>query len=175
MEKVTYVASYLLKRYKKQFGERMDEIKLQKLLYFIQREAIIRTGKPMFEAEFRAWRYGPVIQEIHDKFKTDDLHDNLSQNSIEQWKDCFEYILSEFAPKKTMSLVSLAHGEKSWQRARIGYGKYDRSDVPMRIEDIYEDAAYRKQRRASLPLRRAVNTIYEKYPEIQRIPVIHSV
>lgn len=172
MEKVSQIASYLLKRYKIRFGEMMDEIKLQKLLYFTQREAIIRTGEPMFEAEFRAWKYGPVIAEIHTKYIADELHEELSQESIERWKGCFDYIFDEFSHKKTMSLVSLAHGEKSWQRARVGFGKYDRSDVPMKLEDIYEDAEYRKQRRASLPLRRAVNAFYEKYPAIKRIPVI---
>ena len=158
----------------KQFGEPMDEIKLQKLLYFTQREAIIRKGKPMFDAEFRAWKHGPVISEIHARYRAGDLREELPQESIERWKECFDYVFDEFAPKKTMSLVSLAHGEKSWQRARTGYGKYDISDVPMKLADIYEDAEYRKQRRASLPLRRAANAFYEMFPEIRRIPVIHS-
>lgn len=171
MEKVSCIASYLLKRYMMQFGESMDEIKLQKLLYFTQREAIIRKGEPMFDAEFRAWKYGPVIAEIHARYKAGDLHEELSHESIERWKECFDYVFNEFAPKKTMNLVSLAHGEKSWLRAREGYGKYD---MPMKLADLYEDAEYRKQRRASLPLRKAVNAFYEKFPEIQRIPVIHN-
>lgn len=175
MEKVTQIASYLLSRYQKQFGEAMDEIKLQKLLYFTQREAIIRTGSLMFDAEFRAWKYGPVILEIHDRFKARDLHEELSIKSQEHWKECFDYVFREFAPKKSMSLVSLAHGERSWTRARIGYKKYDRSDVPMKLSDIYEDAEYRKQRRSSLPLRRAVYSFCQQHPEIQRIPVIHGV
>lgn len=152
----------------------MDEIKLQKLLYFTQREAIIRIGEPMFEAEFRAWMYGPVVLEIHERYKADDLHEALSEESQEKWKECFDFIFSEFAPKKTMSLVTLAHGEKSWTRARAGYGKYAKSDVPMKMEDIYEDAQYRKQRRATLPLRRAIYTLCQKAPQIQSIPIIHG-
>ncbi|MDE6258649.1 MAG: SocA family protein, partial [Muribaculaceae bacterium] len=87
MEKVSQIASYLLKSYKIRFGENMDEIKLQKLLYFTQREAIIRFGEPMFEAEFRAWKYGPVIIEIHNKYKADELHEVLSPESIEHWRE----------------------------------------------------------------------------------------
>lgn len=162
MEKVTRIASYLLNRYHKQYGEIMDEIKLQKLLYFTQKEAIIRTGQPMFDAEFRAWKYGPVITEIHEKYQAQDLHEELSPESIVRWRECFDYIFTELAPKKTMSLVSLAHGEKSWNRARKGYGKYDRSDVPMKLSDIFEDAEYRKQRRATLPLRRAAYSILQQ-------------
>ena len=174
MEKVTQIASYLLERYQKQFGESMDEIKLQKLLYFLQREAIIRTGELMFEADFRAWKYGPVIVEIHDRYKSNDFEETLSQESQERWKECLDYIFSEFAPKKTMNLVSLAHGEKSWMRARKGYGKYEKSDVPMKVSDIYEDAEFRQKRRDSLPIRRAINSFYQKHPEIQRLPIIHD-
>ncbi|MBD5275465.1 MAG: SocA family protein [Bacteroides sp.] len=163
MVKSTQVASYLLNRYKQQFGEVMDEIKLQKLLYFTQREAIIRSGEPMFDGEFRAWKYGPVIIDVHDRYKVNDLTDKMPPESIERWKVCFDYIFSEFAPKKTMNLVSLAHGEKSWTRARTGYGKYDRSDVPMKLSDIYEDAEYRKERRATLPLRRAVYSFLQSH------------
>ena len=174
MEKVTSIASYLLSRYYRVFGEKMDEIKLQKLLYFTQREAIIRTGEPMFDAEFRAWKYGPVIIEIHYRYKADDLHEDISEESLSRWKECLDYIFTEFASKKSMSLVSLAHGEKSWIRARAGIQKYERSDVPMKLSDIYDDAEYRKQRRASLPVRRAIHSFYQEHPEIQRVPVIHG-
>lgn len=174
MIKVSQIATYIIDCYMKRFGEMVDEIKLQKLLYFTQREAIIRTGEPMFDAEFRAWKYGPVIPEIHDRFKAGDLKEELPEGMLEYWKECLDYILEHFAAKKTMSLVTLAHCQKSWERARVGFGKYDRSDVPMKLSDIYEDAEDMKQRRASLPLRRAVHTYLEQHPEIQRIPIIHS-
>ena len=32
------------------------------------------------------------------------------------------------------------NSELSWKRARVGYGKYDSSDVPMKLDDIREDA-----------------------------------
>ncbi len=164
MVKVSSIASFFLKRYQEQFGEKMDEIKLQKLLYFTQREAIIRTGNIMFEAEFRAWMYGPVILEVHERYKADGLHEEISEDSLNEWNACLEYVFSKFANKKTMSLVTLSHGEKSWIRAREGFGKYDRSDVPMKLEDIFEDAEYRKQRRATLPLRRRVSAFLSKRP-----------
>ena len=167
MEKVARIASYVLDRYRRRFGEELDEIKLQKLLYFIQREAIIRKGKPMFEAEFRAWKSGPVILEIHERYKAGDLQEELSEDSESEWKECLDYVFEELAPKSAMSLVSLAHGERSWKRARKGFTKYDRSDVPMELSDIYEDAAYRKQRRESLPIRRALHAFYQLHPEIQ--------
>ena len=43
-------------------------------------------------------------------------------------------------------LSVISHGELSWKRARKGYGKYDESDVPMKFEDIVEDALRYKER-----------------------------
>lgn len=161
MEEVTQIASCIIDRYKKQFGEMVDEIKLQKLLYFTQLEAIIRTGEPMFDAEFRAWKFGSVVTQIHERYKADDLHEELPHESQEYWEECFDYIFQEYAPKSTSSLIGHSHCQKSWQRARVGYEKYDRSDVPMKMSDMYEDAEYRKQRRAILPMRWAVQAFFE--------------
>ena len=58
---ILQVASYIYKRYMNDFGVRIDEMKLHKLLYFTQRECLIQKGEPMFEAHFEAWKYGLVI------------------------------------------------------------------------------------------------------------------
>lgn len=49
---VIKIASYISQRYEYQYGSRIDEMKLQILLYFIQRECIVRTGSSLFEATF---------------------------------------------------------------------------------------------------------------------------
>lgn len=136
----------------------MDEIKLQKLLYFTQKEAIVRTGSPMFAAEFRAWKYGPVILEIHDNYKSGKLHGSLSAEELAKWKDVFDFIFAEYASKRTMSLVGHSHCEQSWIRARKGYGKYDSSDVPMKQSDIYVDAENTKKSREDVEVRRKLHT-----------------
>ena len=69
MEKVTTIASYIYQRYQQDYGKRMDEMKLHKLLYFVQREAIIQTDEPMFKEQFEAWKYGPVMVEIRRMYK----------------------------------------------------------------------------------------------------------
>ena len=71
MEDVVKVASYICQRYQRQFGKRIDEMKLHKLLYFTQRESIIQTGQPIFEEHFEAWKYGPVLLSIRQLYKED--------------------------------------------------------------------------------------------------------
>jgi len=37
-----------------------------KLLYFAQRESIIQTDTPLFDASFYGWRFGPILKEIRE-------------------------------------------------------------------------------------------------------------
>ena len=48
MEKAVNVAQYIYEEYKKIAQSNIDNMKLQKLLYFAQRESIAVTGVPMF-------------------------------------------------------------------------------------------------------------------------------
>lgn len=146
MEDVVRIASYICDRYQKEFGTRIDEMKLHKLLYFTQRECIAQTGMPMFDATFHAWVYGPVLPAIRSLYKHDQLHDIPSKEYISQFLPIFDEVFKELAATKSVMLSAISHGELSWIRARIGYGKYEESDVPMKLEDIIEDAQRYKER-----------------------------
>lgn len=146
MEDVVKVASYICDRYQKMFGTKIDEMKLHKLLYFTQRECITQTGQPMFEATFHAWLYGPVLPDIRSLYKHDMLHRMPSDAFLTRYMPVFDEVFEEFAPTKSVMLSAISHGELSWKRARVGYGKYDESDVEMKLDDIAEDAKRYKER-----------------------------
>ena len=61
---VVKVASYISRRYEREYGSQIDEMKLHKLLYFAQRESIIQLDQPLFADSFQAWKYGPVLVQI---------------------------------------------------------------------------------------------------------------
>ena len=146
MEDVIKIASYIASRYEKEYGCRIDEMKLHKLLYFTQRECIAQTGKPMFDATFYAWMYGPVLPDIRTLYKQDLLHDLPSEESVKKYLPIFDIVFKDLASTKSVMLSAISHGEVSWKNARAGYRKYDESNVPMKIEDIYEDARRYKER-----------------------------
>lgn len=62
MEDLMQVAAYICNRYNADFNERIDEMKLHKLLYFAQREALIQRNEPLFEATFYGWKFGPILK-----------------------------------------------------------------------------------------------------------------
>ena len=150
MVSVVDIASYISDRYMKEYGERIDEMKLHKLLYLTQRECLIQMGEPMFEATFHAWKYGPVLPEVRVLYKQDGLKGGLSEETEEKYRGVFDYVFREYAPKRSWVLSNLTHGEYSWIHAREGYGKYEDSDVPMLEEDIRKSADYFRERRRML-------------------------
>ena len=143
---VVKIASYICCRYQEEYGLKIDEMKLHKLLYFTQRECIAQTDKPMFDATFYAWMYGPVLPDIRALYKQDMLHDLPSEESIQQYLPVFDVVFKDLASTKSIMLSTISHGEISWKKARAGYRKYDESNVPMKLEDIYEDARRYKER-----------------------------
>ena len=129
MVDVASIASYISERYRKEFGERIDEMKLHKLLYFTQRECIVQTGEPMFPEVLHAWKYGPVRPEIRLLYKEDRLKTVPSDEVMQPYRAVMDEVFREYAPSKPLTLVSISHAELSWKRARKGYSKYESSDV----------------------------------------------
>lgn len=112
------MASYITDRYLKEFGENIGEMKLHKLLYFTQRESLIRKWKPMFEEQFLAWRYGPVMVSIRSAFANNKLNDMPSEEFVNHYKDVFDFVFQNYAPQDAWSLSYLSHVEISWKNAR---------------------------------------------------------
>ena len=132
MYSVFNVAPSICNRYEKENGKRIDEMKLHKLLYFAQRESIIQTGKPLFVEEFEAWKYGPVLREIRNHYKNNDIMDK---------------VFSEYSHIFSWSLSMISHGEESWKRARVGIPEGENGSTRIPTRDIYIDAQKVKESR----------------------------
>lgn len=147
MIEVKKVASYIFNRYKKEFDEKVSEMKLHKLLYFTQRESLIQKGEPMFEEEFLAWRYGPVLPEIRSCYANNLFNDMPTEDFISDNRSIFDFVFSNYAPKDAWSLSRLTHGEYSWINARGNLFPNQNGNNPLAVEDIRRDAERIKLRR----------------------------
>lgn len=150
MSGVLMVAAYLCSRYEKEFGEKIDEMKLHKLMYFAQRESLIRTGEPLFRATFRGWKYGPVLKELREPYRNPELLPKVKEKDAAALAPVMDVIFSEYAGKDSMSLSRLTHGEISWKKSRKGISPAENSDKPMNLGDIRLDAQRIRQRREQL-------------------------
>ncbi len=150
MVSVNTVASYIYEKYKSKFGTTIDEMKLHKLLYFAQRESIIQTGNPLFDATFRGWKYGPILKEIRESYKNSSFVPVTSSSDIDEMEPIVDTVFEQYAEKDSWSLSRLTHGEYSWKKSREGIPENINSDKPINVEDIRIDADRVRARRELL-------------------------
>jgi uncharacterized phage-associated protein len=51
-------------------GTDVTPLKMQKLLYFMHADYLVKTGCPLVKEAFEAWSYGPVIPSVYEQFKS---------------------------------------------------------------------------------------------------------
>ena len=149
MKDLMTVAGYIYDRYQREFGEQIDEMKLHKLMYFAQRESLIRTGEPLFEGDFYGWRFGPVLKELRAPYKEASFA-VVGDDAMGGDKATLDEVFKTYAPKDAWSLSRLSHGEICWRRSRKGVAPSESSDNMIPLDDIRLDAQRMKERRELL-------------------------
>lgn len=162
MENVMNAAAWVCDRYRRDFGQDIDEMKLHKLLYFAQRESLVRSDKPLFNADFYGWKYGPVLPEVREAWGTGALKDMAVTPLSREDEEIMDYIFNQYAAKNSWSLSRLSHGELSWQNSREGVAEDENSNNPMLLEDIQKDAERIRAHRAKLEIMRALGLLPEE-------------
>ncbi len=145
-EKVTHMASYLLLKR----GGRMSYLKLLKLLYLAEREALAKWGESMSGDKFVSMPRGPVMSSTYDLIQSMGLiwngfitseanhelalkpeisEDDLDELSISEMK-ILDKIFEEFGAMSRWEIVDYTHDNcKEWQDP-------DGSSFPIKLEDI---------------------------------------
>lgn len=100
---------------KRSFDEKISvsPMKLQKLIYFIYRDYLIKTNRPLFAESFQAWKYGPVLESVYDEFKS------FKSNRITRFAKTANgdvYVINEISEPELCSVIN-----EVWNR----YKNYD--------------------------------------------------
>ena len=139
MEKIINVAQYIFNEYKRVTKEIIDEMKLQKLLYFSQRETFAILNQPLFNEVFEGWKYGPVSREVRTVFTEDGINAQTEDIKSES-KYIINNIIQEYGALASWKLSALTHKETSWLNSRKELKKEENGNVEIKMEDIREDA-----------------------------------
>lgn len=144
MRKAIEIADYLVKRYAEITGSEFEtsELKLQKMMYFIQRNYIKLTNDPLFDEVFEGWVHGPVLTPLRSYFenKSDvDTIDPLSLTFAEQFT--IDSVIEEYGRYTPWALREFTHNEISWLNSRKGMSPNERGCKSLAIEDIRIDAS----------------------------------
>ncbi|MCD8213112.1 MAG: DUF4065 domain-containing protein [Campylobacter sp.] len=90
------VARYILTKCNKD-GQPISNLQLQKILYYAQYEFLVNYGKPLFDDDFAAWKFGPVIPSVYYEYSHmgafkiganyndyNKILDNMSENEVNE-------------------------------------------------------------------------------------------
>lgn len=138
----------------------ISQLKLQKLVYLAYATHLTRTSKKMFEEEIVAYRYGPVIEEVYDKYKMygrEEINDNADVFTLEDIKfpqslarislskDGEEIIeslmltMDMYGDKTASQLVTITHAENGpWDNVYQEYQNNILSDELILSKHYYE-------------------------------------
>ena len=137
MEQVEHIAAYLYNHYRTLYGQTMDELKLHKLLYLLQREALNVYHQPIFEESLLGWVHGPVSLEVRSIFY------RIEEFSIPvslQTKMLIDSVLKQYGNRQSIDLCHLTHQEISWKNSRKAMRKNEIGTKPLKMSDIVKDA-----------------------------------
>ena len=139
MERVVDVAQFIFDEYKRESGSVIDEMKLHKLLYFSQREAIATLNEPLFKESFEGWKYGPVCPIIRIKYTPDGMFDETHSIS-EESAYIIKNVISQYGFIESWKLSQMTHRELSWLNSRQGLSEGENGNVELALSDISVDA-----------------------------------
>ena len=63
-------------------GHPITNLKLQKLLYYVQAAFLVEYNTPCFDDDIVAWKYGPVVERVYNDFRI--YGSNIINNRITQ-------------------------------------------------------------------------------------------
>ena len=126
---------YVLFKYYSKYGKPISAIKLQKTLYFLfacwggfiakndikDVEEKLDYSPYLFDANFQAWVYGPVLPEIYSLYKDGNISfDNVDFDVVfkdkEFVRETIDDLLNDLFKISDFKLVSLSHDDDCWQR-----------------------------------------------------------
>lgn len=118
MNDVFEVAKYIV-HYCNSNNIDITNLKLQKLLYFIQAEFLITFNEPCFDEEIIALPYGPAVGEVlkeYSKYGATKLKENQSIYDLENI-DTITEVLDEIASINVSQLIEITRSQSPWRDA----------------------------------------------------------
>ncbi len=101
-------------------------MKLQKMLYYMQGFHLAYFDSPLFNEDIEAWMYGPVVPSVYEHFKS------YGNSGIPYDKDVimlskeeetlFNEVYRVYGDYSAIGLMNLTHSETPWKSVPTGVG-----------------------------------------------------
>ena len=98
--------------------EYITNLKLQKLLYYVQAICLMAFNKKAFSSKILAWSYGPVVSEVYNQYKENHANGIKSEKSVKKISAGLYRIIDEvvnsYGSMDATKLIDFTHEEEPW-------------------------------------------------------------
>lgn len=116
------IARYIV-NYCSEHNSTVSNLKLQKMLYFVQAEFLVDKGEPCFLERIEAWDFGPVVPEVYRAYKVygsanipNGFLEKSSQIKSDD-KNRIDAIVDQCMQYSASQLVEITHHQSPWVEA----------------------------------------------------------
>ena len=136
------IAKYIVNRCS-DTNKPISNLKLQKILYFVQAGFLVNKGKPCFNNEIKAWDYGPVAPDVYHEYKmygsaNIPKSENIGGFSVISKEDRaqLDSIIDKTAKYSASTLVEITHRQSPWKQA---HQRGNETIYPEVIKEYFEN------------------------------------
>lgn len=130
LEIAEYIIGYANKK-----NYSISNLKLQKILYFIQAQFLVSFNKACFVDYIEAWDFGPVVRSVYNKYKrygsaniylgSLNLEVQMSFHEI----NAIQLVVDKCALYSANQLVDITHNQDPWKNAYCKSGIIYNQDI----------------------------------------------
>ena len=103
--------------------EYITNLKLQKLLYFVQAICLMVFGKKAFPEKILAWSYGPVVKEVYQQYKQNHAGEISSETNVKNISSglykIIDEVINSYGSIEANKLIDFTHEEEPWINTEI--------------------------------------------------------
>lgn len=146
------IASYIINK-SIDMNSPVSNLKLQKLLYYIQAVFLIKKGEPAFGESIAAWKYGPVVENVYYQFRSyvnNEIKDRVLQRNngvlkgegedynpeniiMKEDQNLIDNVLESYMNFSGTDLIRKTHQEDPWKtikdRGQVGYSNIENNEI----------------------------------------------
>ena len=100
----------------------LTPLRLQAMLFFIQKESLWRRFMPAFNDDIYAWNYGPIVPDVYYKFScyASTPIINVKEKKIdEELRGIIDFVVYRYSSIATWRLIKAMIKDKAYVNARI--------------------------------------------------------
>lgn len=119
------IANKIISKTDTEHGDSISNLKLQKMLYYMQGFHIAYFNEPLFDEDIVAWQYGPVVPSVYTSFKQFGKGEiNLSSDVpiislTSEEESLFNEVYEVYSQFSAVKLMEMTHQETPWSTTEI--------------------------------------------------------